>query len=258
MSKEPVDRGIVIPDLHAPLHDLPAFRCVLKAIQLVKPNKFINLGDVGEFEGVSHWQWKKKKRPPLEYQIPFIEADNKAVNGVLDEIDNALDRVKCKDRYFTQGNHDRWNDHLVIEHPYLTQFSFVKAMKIRERGYKYYEMGEYLKIGKINFYHGHHYGGKYHAHNHLVRLGANIMYGHWHDVQQAAVTHMDGSKQAWSIGCLKDMKRSANEWLEGRKTNWGHAFAIVDWYGGGRFNANVVNIIDGRCSLYGNVLNGNK
>jgi hypothetical protein len=255
---DPVVRGIVIPDMHVPLHDLPAFRCVLKAIEIVKPTRFINLGDVGEFAGVSHWQWRKKRRPPLEYQIPFITEDNMAVNKVLDQIDEKLDKVKCKERYYTQGNHCRWNDHFVEENPYLDNFGFVKAMRIKERGYIYKEAGDMLKLGKINFYHGHLYGGLHHARNHLIQYGANIMFGHHHDVQQASLTHLDGTKQAWSIGCLKDMSRSSNEWLGGRPTRWGHAMAIVDWWDGGHFTVNVVNIIGGRCSLWGHVINGNK
>jgi len=85
------------------------------------------------------------------------------------------------------------------------------------------------------------------------------MYAHWHDIQQHAVTHVDGPKQAWAIGCVKDMHREkGNEWLGGRRTNWGHAFAIVDFWDSGHFTVHVVNIIKGKCSLWGNVINGNK
>ena len=59
-------RAIVIPDQHFPLHDQAAVNVVLKAIELVKPNIFINLGDVGEWESVSSCKYKKIKQPPLE------------------------------------------------------------------------------------------------------------------------------------------------------------------------------------------------
>ena len=65
-----VDTAIVIPDQHAPLQDKKAVNVVLKAIQLVKPSIFINLGDVGEFSSVSGHKYKRRKRPPLEYQLP--------------------------------------------------------------------------------------------------------------------------------------------------------------------------------------------
>ena len=51
-------RGIVIPDQHFPLHDQRAVNVVLQAIEMIKPDIFINLGDVGEWESVSAWRWK--------------------------------------------------------------------------------------------------------------------------------------------------------------------------------------------------------
>ena len=84
------------------------------------------------------------------------------------------------------------------------------------------------------------------------------MYGHWHDLQQMSATHMDGPKSAWSIGCLKDMKSDANLWLEHRRINWAHAFAIVDFFRGGHFTVHIIQIIDGKTSLWGELINGNK
>ena len=73
-------RAIVTPDKHAPIHDVPAINVVKKAIELVKPDKYVDLGDLGEFASVSHWQWKRKKKPPLEYIMPNVDKDIKAVN----------------------------------------------------------------------------------------------------------------------------------------------------------------------------------
>ena len=107
------------------------------------------------------------------------------------------------------------------------------------------------------YYHGNHYGGVAHARNHLLKLGCNIIYGHHHDLQMHSVTHIDGPKSAWSIGCLKDMSDETNAWLGNRKTNWQHAFAVVDYYSDSRFTVLVVNIIDGVTSLWGKTLDGN-
>ena len=82
------------------------------------------------------------------------------------------------------------------------------------------------------------------------------MYGHWHDLQQSSVTHMDGQKSAWSIGCLKDMSSEANLWLDGRRINWAHAFAVVDYYDKGLFTVHVISIIEGKTSLWGQLIEG--
>jgi len=252
-----VKRAIVTPDKHFPYEDKPAINALIKSISLVKPSIYVDLGDVGEWESVSQWKWKRKKRPPLEYMIPDIKKDIDAVNDGMDLIDYALDDIKCDERHFIEGNHDNWLNRFVEGYPYLAQYRVRTALKLDERGYTYHPFGKFLKIGKMHFYHGHQYGGMYHTANHLRKLGCNIMYGHWHDLQHMTATHMDGPKAAWSIGCLKDMSTESNAWLDNRRVNWAHAFAIIDFYGEGNFTVDVVQIIDGKCSIWGNMIDGN-
>ena len=97
----------------------------------------------------------------------------------------------------------------------------------------------------------------HHAKAHL-QLGANVMYGHHHGLQQASVTHIDGPKSAWSLGCLKDMSPEKNRWLGGKAINWAHAFAVVDYFRGGLFTVHIVQIINGKTSLWGELIDGNK
>ena len=255
--RKAIQKVVVTPDKHFPYHDVPAINCLIKCIEVIKPDTYIDLGDVGEWESVSHWQWKRKKRPPLEYQIPDIDKEVAHVNAGMDSIDEVLDKVNCKTKYFLEGNHDDWLNRFVHENPYLKQYKVEKCLNLKERGYIYYPMGEYLKIGKLHFYHGHHFAGVHNTKNHLSKLVANIIYGHHHDLQQSSVTHMDGVKSAWSIGCLKDMSNEANAWLGNRKHNWGHAFAIVDFFEKGYFTVHVMQIINGRTCLYGKVIDGN-
>ena len=255
-KKTPVRRTVVTPDKHFPLADMPSIKAVCKAIEIVKPDTYIDLGDVGEWESVSHWKWKRKKRPPLEYLMADIEKDIKDVNKGMDIIDESLDKVKCKNKHFCEGNHDDWLNQFNAEHPYL-KLSTKDALNLDARKYTYHAMGKYFKLGKLYFYHGHHYTSLHHAKNHLMKLGVNIMYGHHHDLQQASVTHMDGQKSAWSIGCLKDMSDEENQWLGNRKTNWSHAFSIVDFFENGYFTVHVIQIIKGKASLWGEIIDGN-
>ena len=74
-------RAIVIPDQHFPIHDESAVKVVLKAIEFVKPDIFINLGDVGEWSSVSGHRYKRRKRPPLEYQLPEIDEEVKKLQN---------------------------------------------------------------------------------------------------------------------------------------------------------------------------------
>ena len=247
-------RAVVIPDQHFPIHDEGAVNVVLKAIKLIKPDIFINLGDVGEWESVSAWRWKGKKQPPLEYQLPLINAEIKAVNEGIDLFDKVLDEVGCDDRYILAGNHDEWLDNFVERFPYMQEYKFKTACRWLERGYKYRAYNHPLKIGKVNFIHGA-YATTYHAKKHLEAYGANIVYGHTHDIQRHSLTKLDsGTIGAWSMGCLKDMSRDNNKWLKGRLHNWNHAFGIITWYPGGNFQIEPIEIVKNRASVWGNVI----
>ena len=59
-DKGVVRRAIVTPDKHFPLADIPAIKCLKKTIEIVKPDIYIDLGDVGEWSGFSHWKFKRK------------------------------------------------------------------------------------------------------------------------------------------------------------------------------------------------------
>lgn len=254
---ESIKRAIITPDKHFPLHDKAAINVVCQTIELVQPDIYVDLGDVGEFESVSHWQWKRRKRPPLEYQIPFIDEELEKVNEGMDIIDAALDRVGCEERHMCEGNYDDWLNQFVSENPFLKKYLFKNAVHLEQRGYIFHPMGKIFNIGHLHFYHGNHFSGISHARTHLLRLGCNIMYGHHHDIQHATVTHMDGPKSAWSIGCLKDMGKDANAWLNNREHNWQHGFAIVHFYDNGMFNAEIHNIIDGKTFVGGELIDGN-
>ena len=223
-------RAIVIPDQHFPIHDQRAVNVVLKAIKIIRPDIFINLGDVGEWETVSAWRWKGKKQPPLEYQLPLIDEEIKKVNEGLDQFDYVLDKVGVEERHILAGNHDEWLTYGFCErYPYMTDYTFLNACRWKERGYKYYEYNEPLKIGKLNFIHGA-YATVYHAKKHLESYGSNLVYGHTHDIQRHTISKLDsGTIGAWSMGCLKDMSPKRNKWLKGRLTNWNHGFGIIDW-----------------------------
>lgn len=251
--------------MHVPLHDKAAVKCALRAIEIIRPEIIIHIGDLAEFEGASHWKWRKKKRPPLEYQLRDIDRDIADANAMLDRIDAVAEASGVQKKYFCQGNHDEWLDRVVEENPFLattshrfgTGYKFEDAMSLHKRGWKFYRLGDMLKIGHLYFYHGYSVSGIYHARQHLLKMGVNVMYGDKHDIQNASITHIDSQKSAWCIGCLKRLDRDANEWLKGKPHNWGHAFATVDWFGKD-FSVNVHRIIKGRVSVHGELINGNK
>ena len=52
------------------------------------------------------------------------------------------------------------------------------------------------------------------------------------------------------------MSADKNEWLANRRINWSHAFAIVDFYQRGMFTVHIIQIINGKTSLWGELIKG--
>jgi predicted phosphodiesterase len=245
--------GIIIPDQHIPLICKKAESVVLQAIEHIKPDIFINLGDVGEWKEFSSHD--KKKPLPLAVQLPIKQAAVDVVNKGIDRFDKALDKAGCNERYIVSGNHDIWIDQWAAQQaPFLEGWNFREKCKWDERGYEYRGYNEVLTLGKISFTHGM-YCTQNHAKKHLDAFGTSICYGHTHDVQRYSNSRLnDGAIGAWSMGCLKDMSPEANKWLRGRLTRWSHAFGIVTWFCGGNFQLDVIDIVNGRSNVWGKVL----
>ena len=263
------DRRIVLPDTHGILVDPQALECVLQAIEILRPRGVIHLGDVGEWEALCLHNYKRFKQLPQMQELARCirsEADQ-MIGCIINPIDEACARSGVEYKTVITGNHDARTDHFVDANPDYETLAFGEATGYRfkdlvawgQRGWKVHPVGELFNVGKLHFYHGHLYGGVNHTRNHLMQFGDNIMYGHWHDVSYSSKVSLKGPIGAWSMGCLKRLDFSANTWLERRPTNWGQAFAVVDWWGKeGFFTVHAINIIEGQCSLITNQIDGRK
>ncbi len=249
---------LVIPDLHITYKGSPeggvdekALKVLFKSIPIIKPDEVILIGDVGEWESVSRFRYVNKKRPPLEYQLPLIDKEAKAVNKFLDDLQGTLAKCGTTLRTITivEGNHEVWLRNFCNEYPYLKdQYLPENLLQTKPREIKYIPYGEYIRRGKLWLYHGGHYSGVNHTRAHALNLGASVMYGHVHDYQIHKVQHLDGVHGAWSIGCLCKMNKP---FLKGRPTNWSHNFAVVHVEGGGDFSVDVIDILNGRAWVWG-------
>ena len=145
MDKGVVKRVIVTPDKHFPLHDQPSINCLKKTIEIVKPDAYIDLGDVGEWHAFSAWRFKRKKAPPLEYLIDDFDKDVKDVNSGMDQIDESLDKANCTEKYFTEGNHDNWCNMAVENIPIYLSINLLMLLTFLVVGINTSSLGSILK-----------------------------------------------------------------------------------------------------------------
>lgn len=245
---------LVIPDTHVSTPDSveggidPQAESVLfQAIPIIKPTMAVHIGDIGEWESVSHWQWKKRKRPPSEYILPRIDREAAAVNAWLDKLEGALDDVGCSKILVTQGNHEVWTDDFALEET-RPEYEARVLLKAKKRGYEWHDHGQYAKVGKLHFTHGGHFTGLHHAYKTATGLSASSMYGHFHSLEHAHVSKLGGKYGAWCIGSLCKLNK---RFLGGRPTNWAHAITVVHMESDGTFNVEIIEIFEGRAFVYG-------
>jgi len=251
----------VIPDTHytSPKYDeggidARAESCILQAIEVVKPNIGIHIGDAGEWNSVSHWRWSRQRRPPLQYVLDELQEEAEYVNAGMDRIDTAFDHAGTTERELIMGNHELWVDNLIEENHHLRKdWAPENLLGLRKRGWKRHKYGKYVPFGKLSLYHGGHYTGVNHTRSHTQNLSASVMYGHTHDAQKAMIQKLGGWHGAWSIGCACTMNKP---FLRGRPTNWSHNFAVVHLEKNGLFHVEVPDIVDGKCYVYGKKITG--
>jgi hypothetical protein len=264
---KPGDTAIFGPDQHnAPAGDPnggvdpAAVSCMAQAIQIVKPNLYGDLGDIGEWSSVSPWNKSRQKRPDMAKTIDALYDDLEAVAAGQDLIDGVLDEVGCKRKIQFQGNHEVWIDNMLGEwreqlgRLMAPDMTTEKLMGLKERGYAYVPYGDYASLGKLNIYHGGHFGGQHHANAHVANLSASVLYAHHHSYQVAKRALLGkGVHAAWCMGFLGKPRKP---FMKGRPTNWSHNFAIVHVEKGGRFHMEPVEIFEGVCYVYGRKIVG--
>lgn len=249
--------GIIKPDTHtAPRGDVEggksqaAWSCFLQAIGIIKPDFIVDIGDAGEWTSVNKFVWDKKKRPPMRYTCDELEEEASYIQKDFEDLENVLPR-NCQ-KFFIQGNHDQWVDNFTAEIPELRKtFNISQLLKLNKFGWKYFPHGKWVKFGKIYLNHGTDAKGVNHLRNMVLRHGANIMYGHVHDMGSIAIGSLGGTHKAFSVGCLANMDKP---FLRGSMTNWEHGFCTLDLKVNGNFQVQQIPIYAGECLVYGQVV----
>ena len=228
-------RILVLPDIHAPYQDQRALDVVLNYAAAHKWTEVVQLGDLVDFNSIS----AHNKGKPKLVEGERVLAEVSAAEAVLADIRAATD---CVPLVWLKGNHEwRW-DRFVEEHPALEGLVALEDMLLytNDKLIECYPHGAIYRVGKVSFTHGV-YVNKNHATTHAQNFGCNVVYGHTHQVQQYAATALGKGKAhgAWSMGCLSKLDMP---YLEGRPSNWQHAFGEVYVEAGGLFSV-VTNVI---------------
>ena len=256
--------GIIFPDMHTPRHHKPSVNACLnylKALRKInKPDFFIQLGDLCDFDSLSRFQVMDSKD-----MISLVD-EIKSANDMLDTIDSILP-TKCV-KVMTMGNHDKrpeiyrlnsWDQ--KDQKLFGSQFGCERIPNAEvlyglvKRGWSWVDYGDVVRVGKALFTHGW-YTSKWHTDKTLLKWFQTIIYGHVHNWQVCNRNGMDGHPvAAMCIGTLSEFNLS---YLKGVPPDWVHLFMQVDYFKDGTFTPHMIPIIKGRFIINGNIYDGNK
>jgi len=243
-SKKRMKKYVVIEDTHAPFQDRRAVNCVLQYIPDYKPDAIVHLGDVGDWQSVSHWL--KNKQRKLE-GLRLIK-DMNAATELLELFKDIPEKIVCL------GNHEDWVEQYVDENATLDGIEQIDVTaRFKGIGWRVIPMNVPFKVGKLLMFHGistceHHAKATVHA------FSKSCIYGHTHTAQLHTESFYDGEKSAQSIGCLCDMNP---DYMKNKQKKWVHGFATVESDTvSGDFFIDFIKIVNGRFSRNGKIYDG--
>lgn len=231
----------IIPDLHAPYHDLQAVETALKIYKYVKPDSTCFLGDVIEAEGVSEYI----RDSVTARAVTDLGKEFDSFNGLFDQFTAYANEVLV-----TKGNHcDRLRKY-ADQHPEVASLvNFEKNIHLKERRkegkkIKVCEYNEALNIGKLWFTHGT-YTGDTAAKKMVMAYQRSICFGHTHAYGAATWTSpidVRDKHTAYNLGCLCSQNPG---FMRNKPNAWTHMVAVAYVRDNGCFNLYPIGIFDG-------------
>ncbi|SRR6266576_1271615 len=250
---------IVLADIHYPKIHKPTLNAVLDFLDKNKVDGLVYQGDQLDLECISH---HTKNKPLYRLRNGFIKDVEGFEKDVLLPIEKRL--KKDAERYWIDGNHERFAYDLIEEQPELEgAVDYKKILKLQERGYKITELGHTLKLGKLNVCHGEilsgfgNQGGLFPSRKAVDLYAGNVLAAHSHAMQMYTKISPVEHTQKWAgyvNGIIGDTNPS---YLRNRPTAWSHGFALLEVHPDNNFNLHLIHIHNGKFS-YGGQLYGGK
>jgi len=215
-------RGLILPCVHAPFHNVRQMDANLELIRYIKPDFVVIMGDFLDAFSVSSHNRGQWEMPGLTLQQEYDES-----NVVLDVLDQAMG--DCE-KVYLEGNHEERIRRFKkpVDNAKLggAIIDYHQGLRLAERGY--ISLAPYREarcfIGDLCIIHGV-YWGVHAAAKHLKELNQNVAFCHTHRWQQFS----NGRSTAYNIGWGGDPEAKVfryKAWWE-RKT-WVNGCAVID------------------------------
>lgn len=241
--KKVVRKGVVLFDIHYPMHDQAAMAIVLKFIKDFKPSIFIFGGDQLDMGSISTFN----KHKPLLTENKRLSREYDGFQAeVLDELEKILP-AKCE-RFWLTGNHEQRIQWLIEAQPQWE--GFIEPDRcLNLSKYKVLPFGETLHFGEMIIAHGKNYN-LHHAKKNVMQYGSNIFTGHAHTSQIYTMNSPVHAlpRQGVSVGCLCNQNP---EYINGQPNSWIHQFLVFWIFEDGSFAYETPTILNNQAIICG-------
>jgi predicted phosphodiesterase len=224
MTSNREGKWLILSDLHAPFHDEPVFKKVLKLARDIQPDGFILNGDVLDL-----WSLGSFNADSVELlRDVTLEGEYKTGNSLLDRIDDVIG--SRPEKIFLYGNHeDRYRRELERgdRGKYAGALrSPSDALALTRRGYTVLDnyKQHFVRLGgHLEITHGI-YATVHAAKRHLDEFQGSVIIGHTHRLQ----SFVTGKRGAWNCGFLGDSDSPGFFYVaRSQREKWSQSFCIV-------------------------------
>lgn len=224
---------VIIPDSHGEHIDIPTRDAFCEDLKKLCPDEIIGIGDHLDCGGT----FSTHQRSYTNELAESYDDDCRAANIFLDMCQRRAPKAAW---HYLEGNHEarveRWAARTFPSHKdavkVLGAIGPEKALKLRDRGIRYYKRSEIyhglsipgcIRLGKCCFVHGISHS-KNAADVHLARFGTNVVFGHTHTAQfKSTRTVMSEGFAAWGLGTFAKLQPL---YKHTEPSTWGHVYGV--------------------------------
>lgn len=229
----------VCNDIHLPYHCPYAVRACFSEFKKRGVDGIYLNGDIMDLEEVSRFE----KMPTGKFLKDEIEVGRK----FLESMRKMFPTIPI---YWKDGNHEkRFQSYINTKCEDLANLygmDIPTQLQFDKYDIQYVPEHKVAKFGKLWIAHGHELGLKSGTVNIArqvrMRVGVNVMFGHWHKNQNDSSRNLaDEVHSAWAIGCLCYLKPR----YTGVLNQWTQGGATIDLHDDGNFTVSAFQIQDG-------------
>ena len=229
----------ICSDIHLPYHDKFAVQACFAEFKKRGVDGIYLNGDIMDLEDVSRFE----KMPDGRYLRDEIEVGRSFVKSLR----KLFPEIPI---YWKDGNHEkRLEAYVASKAPELVKLfgmDIPTQLELAEHNIIHVPEHKVARFGKLWIAHGHELGLKSGTVNIArqvrMRVGVNVIFGHWHKNQTDTSRNLaDEVHGAWALGCLAYLKPR----YTGVLNQWTQGAATVDLNDDGSFQVNSFQIADG-------------